>query len=29
VTGKAAFILLQRRGRFRLGANPSRHQRAN
>ena len=29
VTGKAAFILLQWRGRFRLGANPSRHQRAN
>ena len=29
VTGKAAFILLQRRGCFRLGANPSSHQRAN
>jgi hypothetical protein len=29
VTGKAAFILLQWMGRFRLGANPSRHQRAN
>jgi len=29
VTGKAAFILLQWMGRFRLGASPSRYQRAN